>query len=228
MARSVSMFLHNCAYVGKSLAIYDAKQCGNILFNGFQTNISEEDKKSEDYVPITTQHFRPFNRWQKINYNQIRDLSTQDLYLNQDTKNLRIKCSILFFATCIFQPIGLSLNCINRISKITTLSHFWHRSKKPSYNLKGRIHEMKNDVLRVVTAPVILGAFLTASLYGLFRPYDGRKIYATLERASYGQSYKKFPSNKPDKFMNFFLAPCFQPMAKHHRFGGDIQDKYAW
>ena len=49
-----------------------------------------------------------------------------------------------------------------------------------------------------------------AALYGCIRPYDGRKLYATIERAMYGDSV---------------LAPCFQPSPTSHALGGDINRK---
>lgn len=58
--------------------------------------------------------------------------------------------------------------------------------------------------------PIAIIRLELAVIYGVFRPYDSRKLYATLERAQYGRH---------------ILAPCFQPGATNHLFGGDAYKK---
>ena len=54
---------------------------------------------------------------------------------------------------------------------------------------------------------------LLAAVYGLALPNNGKKLYATLERFAFG---------------DFVLAPCFQPRATSHLFGGDIEEEDQW
>jgi hypothetical protein len=227
----------NPGSICKQLAIGIAKQYGSILLNGFETNISEADKHHPSYVPITLAHFRPISTWGQSHTRRkmIEDLSTQDLYLPDEPNNIRRKCAAAFVGTLILQPIGLSCNCINRMAKIGTLAHLWHPTASENYNLKGRLLELKSDVLRVALTPLILGGLAASALYGIARPYDGRKLHATLERATYGITYKRFPlvpgkegAESPDKFMNFLTAACFQPKAVLHTFGGNILEENSW
>ena len=67
--------------------------------------------------------------------------------------------------------------------------------------------------MRIIATPVSILGLELAAIYGIFQPYDGRKLYASFERATYG---------------NFILAPCFQPDPKYHALGGDINEKDAF
>jgi len=84
--------------------------------------------------------------------------------------------------------------------------------KKP-YSFNASLKEAGKDLLRIFTTPIAYVGLELAAIYGRFRPYDGRKLYATIERAQYG---------------HFILAPCFQPQATRHLFGGDINNKNAF
>lgn len=78
-----------------------------------------------------------------------------------------------------------------------TLSHFWiKREGEEKYNFKARLIEAGKDLLRIVASPIAIIGLELAAIYGLMRPYDGRKLYATFERAIYG---------------NALIPPCFQP-----------------
>jgi hypothetical protein len=74
------------------------------------------------------------------------------------------------------------------------------------YSFQERLKDAGKDLLRVVTTPIALVGLELAAIYGIFNPYDGRKLYASIERAQYG---------------NFILAPCFQPDPRYHALGGD-------
>ena len=78
---------------------------------------------------------------------------------------------------------------------------------------ENKLADAGKDSLRIVAAPFSILGLELAALYGLIRPYDGRKMYATIERAMYG---------------NPILAPCFQPEPERHAFGGDINERNAF
>ncbi|MBS4171388.1 hypothetical protein NEOC95_002136 [Neochlamydia sp. AcF95] len=61
--------------------------------------------------------------------------------------------------------------------------------------------------------PVALVGLELAAIYGIFTPYNGRKLYASIERAQYGK---------------FTLAPCFQPGPTCHASGGNPQKRDAF
>lgn len=65
------------------------------------------------------------------------------------------------------------------------------------------------DALRIIASPIAIAGLELAAIYGIIRPYDGRKLYASIERAEY---------------RNFILVPCFQPDPTSHALGGDIKE----
>jgi len=67
--------------------------------------------------------------------------------------------------------------------------------------------------LRIVATPLVLVALELSALYGIFRPYDGRKLYASFERMQYN---------------HWILAPCFQPSPTNHLLGGDAKKQNAY
>lgn len=137
----------------------------------------------------------------------IADTSTERLYLNESKNVIRTKCALLALGTPIIQPVALIFNVAFRFIKLISFSHFWAPSKAQPYSFKARLAEAGKDLLRIVAAPLALIGLLASALYGIINPHDGRKLYATLERAFYS---------------DFRLAPCFQPSAKSHFFRGDI------
>jgi hypothetical protein len=105
----------------------------------------------------------------------------------------------------IGHPFASVFNIAYRIFKLVTFSHFWvekksevNESGEREYNFKARLTDAGQDLLRIVATPVAIIGLELVAIYGLFRPYDGRKLYASIERATYG---------------NGMLAPCFQPGA---------------
>jgi hypothetical protein len=70
--------------------------------------------------------------------------------------------------------------------------------------------EVGDDVGRIVLTviPILPVLFLVTAILGLAFPYEGRKLYATIERAAFCG--------------HFVLGACFQPYPKGHVFGSDI------
>jgi hypothetical protein len=136
------------------------------------------------------------------------DQATNRRYLNENPWIVRVKCGLLGLATPIAHPIASVANIVYRIARLFSFVHFREpRIGEQKYNFMARLQSAGRDLARVVATPFSLIGLQFAALYGLFRPYDGRKLYATLERATYG---------------HFIIAPCFQPGPKYHAFGGDI------
>jgi len=183
------------------------KGCGNTLFNGFSSDVSKIYKEYQ--VGIQLKHFNPINQWSLRNH-AIVDKSTANKYCNDSQMTVRKKCAALFAASFILQPIGLTLNLLNRIGKVVTFAHFWSSSQEKR-SFTARLAEWEEDLLRIVSTPLILLGMLSASLYGAtLSPYDGRKLYGTFERLAYSGGYQSF-SNDEICLNNYFLAPCFQP-----------------
>lgn len=199
---------------------------GNILLNGFASDISEEEKKRQ--VGLKFAHFNPTNQWSLENY-EIVDKTMGDKYCNDSTTTVRLKCAALFVASLIAQPIGLTLNLLNRIAKIFTFAHLWSPSQE-NYNFKARVCEWGKDILLVISTPLILIGMLFSALYGAtLSPYDGRKLYGSLERLAYSGGYQFFTTDNSRKSPhNYLLAPCFQPDPKAHLGGGALGQSNVW
>lgn len=215
-------------FIGNGL-LFMGKQYFNVLFNGFQLDISEKDKKTARFVATNLAHFDLSNQWKPTTFSRwIQDSITGDLYLNEEASLIQKKCAAVFFGTLILHSVGLVLNAINRILKWITLAHFWVPSPDNKYHFTARIKESVADLLRVVFTPLIFVGLLLFSLYGASYPNDGRKGYASLARIAYKGGYKIFRIFPNDLFMYYLIAPCFQPEAAGHAFGGSLRQKNQW
>jgi xanthosine utilization system XapX-like protein len=90
---------------------------------------------------------------------------------------------------------------------VVSFAHFWIKKdweENDKYSLSGRCCDLQEDLLRVLITPVGIVALELSAIFGIFSPYNGRKLYASCERLLYGDS---------------ILAPCFQPDATKHLFG---------
>lgn len=151
--------------------------------------------------------FHPVNQWKvhhpnvgdfiDFTYSVLIDETTSREYSNESKECVSEKCQKLTLATPIVHSIASCINIAYRIVRLVTLSHFWWGlNKEAPYSLKERTKEAGKDLLRIFTTPFAFIGLELAAIYGIFSPYNGRKLYATIERAQYGNSV---------------LAPCFQP-----------------
>ncbi len=164
--------------------------------------------------PIKFSHFIPCNRWDAGQNNLYTvDRSNGDVYLNDSPKVKRLKCLALVVATPIVQAVGLLLNVANRVAKLMTLSHFWYADQSFDGSFKDRLFTFCTDVLRVACTLIFYVGLELSAVYGLMRPNDGGKLYATFERCAYGRH---------------LLAPCFQPSPTSHLGGGDLRVANSW
>lgn len=175
-------------------------------------------------MSVTLRDFQPINNWkpdskgEKWQYGEekgtpkfIVDQTTKRGYLNESGWVVGHKCFFLTLGTPFVHPIAAIVNIAYRIKKLVILTHFWMDIEgEIEYNFKARLAEAGKDLLRIIASPIAVIGLELAAIYGMFRPYDGRKMYASIERAIYG---------------DFILAPCFQPDPKYHAFGGDINKK---
>ncbi len=164
-----------------------------------------------------------------------RDSLSGAIYLNQPTDHLRFKLSFLtgFLAGVIGgNAISLVLNAAYRALKIVSLSHFWlpiscvdERQDSESYHFENRCIEFAKDIARIVAAPFAwLGLFFASWIGGAIDPRengprDGAKIFSSIEIAMYGGTMEEG---------HFCWAPCYQPNAISHGFGGNVNQERAY
>ncbi|KIC74701.1 hypothetical protein DB42_AZ00560 [Neochlamydia sp. EPS4] len=150
-------------------------------------------------------------KWSDGSPKYLIDTSTGRKYWNEPKNSVRFKCFLLILGTPIVHSLASLVNTAYRIVKLASFSHFWTgKATENSYSFKGRLKDAGQDLLRVVTPPVVLVGLELAAIYGIFTPYNGRKLYASIERAQYGK---------------FTLAPCFQPGPICHASGGAPQKR---
>lgn len=169
---------------------------------------------------VSIKDFQPINTWKldldgpKWFYSNepryIIDTTTDRRYWNESKGCVGFKCFLLTLGTPIVHPIAAIVNIAIRVLKILSLSHFWLPT---SHSLKGRLKDVGQDLLKILISPLVIPALELAAIYGMVTPYDGRKLYASIERAIYG---------------SFILAPCFQPDPEIHAFGGNPLEQNAY
>lgn len=173
--------------------------------------------------PVSWKHFKPYSIWEveqdgSVYTNSepkyIKDTSTSERYLNESSSVIRFKCALLVLGTPIVHTIASILHIAYNLAKLFSFYHFWksqdEKQEKTDYNLNERAHDLGMDVFHIFFAPLNVLYLTLSALYGIFRPHDGRKLYASGERFAYGQP---------------ILAPCFQPEPEAHLFGSDINSQ---
>ncbi|MCE2983928.1 MAG: hypothetical protein LW832_10245 [Parachlamydia sp.] len=165
---------------------------------------------------ILLKDFQPINHWvlgergprfwDVLDIPQfIIDQSTGRKYLNESANVVRFKCFLLTLGTPFAHAVASLVNVADRIVKLITLSHL--RSHGVTMQAA---REASIDALLIFMTPISYLSLELAACYGMLSPYDGRKLYASIERAQYG---------------HFILAPCFQPEPTRHAFGGNINQR---
>lgn len=135
------------------------------------------------------------------------DMSTGRKYLNEEKSVVGFKCFLLTFGTIPVHAIASVINIALRIVTLVTFADFWLPGNSGRNDLKSRAMDYLENLLKIASAPLVIIALELSAIFGMVMPYDGRKLYASFERWSYG---------------SFILAPCFQPDPTSHLFGGDI------
>lgn len=172
---------------------------------------------------LTLNDFKPVNSWtEDPDPNEVYDTggpmyiidqSTGEKYLNHSPL---AKLVVFLILATVGTPVCHTLSMIGhtayRIAKLMTGAHFWiPKENEKAYSLKKRGLEAAEDLLKIVTAPLVLCALEASAIYAFFRPLDGSKLYASFERFAF--------------YDRFFLAPCCQPSPTRHLLGGDLRTR---
>lgn len=178
-------------------------------------------------MSVKLNDFQPLNKWIEDTEGEkfescsgeeipkyIIDQTTNRKYLNESRFCVGNKCLLLTIGTPFVHAIAGIIAVAFRTLKVISFYHFWRvKTSEDHYDGKERLKDLGKCLLRIVLEPIaILGLELSA-LYGVLNPYDGRKLYASIERAQYG---------------HFILAPCFQPDPTQHLLGSDVNHRNVW
>ncbi|MBY0529701.1 MAG: hypothetical protein K2P51_05875 [Rhabdochlamydiaceae bacterium] len=172
---------------------------------------------------VTLGDFQPINTW-KPNLvgpkwgdrdpKYLIDMTTGRRYWNESEGCVGFKCFLLTVGTPIVHSVASLVSVAHKVIRLVAFFHFWKDVKgEKKYPFEERLNDVGMDLLRVVTTPIVFVGLELAAIYGIFAPYNGRKLYASIERAQYG---------------GFILAPCFQPDPKYHALGGNPEKRNAF
>lgn len=145
---------------------------------------------------ITLRDFQPINTWKPDLDGKkwidggpmyLTDMTTKRKYYNESKAWVGFKCFYLTLRTPIVQSIFSVVFTALKIIDLVRFSHFISdKEGEKSYSFKERLKDAGKDLLRIVTTPIALIGLELAAIYGIFSPYNGRKLYASIERAQYG------------------------------------------
>lgn len=166
---------------------------------------------------VTLKDFQLFNTWEVEKNGRpfingkpafIIDETTKQKYWNESKGCVGLKCFLLTLGTPIVHSIASLVNVAYRIVNLISFYHFWKDKElgEYPYSFKERLKEVEEDLLRIIGTPIAVIGLEFAAIFGIFSPYNGRKLYASIERAQYETC---------------ILAPCFQPEPTYHLFGGN-------
>ena len=180
--------------------------------------------KPSEAVDIVLNDFQPINSWVEENGGEtfddktttkyIIDLSTNRKYWNQPTWLIRIKGFLLCLGTPLVHLVASVYIIGIKSIRLISFWHFWKKAEPDQAHFIARLADAGTDLLHLIAAPFVYVALECAALYTVILPHDGRKLYASIERAQYGQQL--IPFVFPE-----LLAPCFQPSPTKHLFRGD-------
>ncbi len=141
----------------------------------------------------------------------IIDKTTNTPYLNEPKYLIRLKCFALIFGTVI-QIIAALLKGILFLAIFATglfANDAICRTLWPD-SPDDLAANFAKSFLKIFAIPLYSTALAVTAVYGLFNPYDARKIYSGLESAYFDE---------------WRLAPCFQSEASSHFFGSRIDQQ---
>jgi len=186
---------------------------------------------------VTLRDFQPYNTWRIQDSGQRYDggepvfyhldMSSDKIYSYQSPKCLRYKCVALLLWTVIAHVIKIAKRVFDVATLYCFCSHDDHSRSR--YSLKERVTNLIQDPLKTLATPLLVILLEISAFYGVFNPFDGRKLYATVERAA----YQWFGMEGVDIFCRpdrpYYCAPCFQPGQEiRHALGGDPNKPEAW
>jgi|GEM_PF-2687415 len=115
------------------------------------------------------------------------DLTTKKRYLKESPNELRKEFATMFVCGIFIHTLGAISSIFENVVRVLSFrSFFEHTHTKEESRFGNRAIHFLADIGRIATAPVAVVALQIACLYGIVFPNNGRKIYATIDRAQFG------------------------------------------
>lgn len=140
--------------------------------------------------------------WRGKTHHFVRDQETGYLYNNDSPRLLRFKCFLLTPRIWI----DTALRTIHHLAMAA-----FHTLKIPFILCQGKarfllqIKKISSYMTEAVRAPVYGLLCCGAALYGMFKPFEGRRLFGLFERSLNNQNLRV------DFRERHYVAPCFKP-----------------
>ena len=110
------------------------------------------------------------------------DQTTGNRYLNISEKTLLACSAIVVVVSPIIEAIGVVANVID----FASFTIYWIKGEDANTEnyFIAKIINVGIRLLKIAAAPISFVALELAAIYGLFRPYDGRKMYEIITRVT--------------------------------------------
>ena len=172
--------------------------------------------------------------------NYIEDVRTGELYLDEPTYVVAVKCAVITLGMPLYAfgrmtwnlvktPIEIGTIALDAIRQLSTQLRQCHLKESAS-TLKTAVIQSTaafgHGLYEIVKAPLFMLGCELAAIYGIFRPYHGRKYEAILEHfwqrgVSYKNDFVSIPARPGESCWEAFrkdimnahtcyLARCFQ------------------
>lgn len=160
--------------------------------------ILEDDKPQITYENGQTRFRRATLTWRKKTYSLLWDSKTNEIYNCDSKKTIRYKCALLIPKTFIDTTVRTIYHLATALFKSLLFPYYLLQGKEKT----GKIFYSYADIFR---APFYGVLCESAALYGLFKPYQGRKMYGYFERSLNRQN------DQINFHKKYYTARCFKP-----------------
>ena len=150
-------------------------------------------------------------RWEKVEFYWrgkttcfVRDTKTSYIYSSDSKKLIRIKCLLLGVKTPLDALCRTLYHVAMTVFRLIALPFCAVlKGKKRTFKLLKNSARSLADIFR---APLYGVAGTGVALYGVIKPYEGRRLYGYLERGLNRQHHHTSLRKK------YYSAPCFRPI----------------
>ncbi len=142
----------------------------------------------------------------------VLDPKTNQLYINDDRFEVRIKFLLLIVGVSIFHTmlaiLQIIVSCFKLFKDLIKVLIGGYN------NITKNFYDLFEDLCKIIIVPLLVAALEITAMIGLIFPLNSRKIFASIERLMvnsfevhnyYNNEFSVFKNNK------FILAACFQP-----------------
>ncbi|MBM3207644.1 MAG: hypothetical protein FJZ57_03445 [Chlamydiae bacterium] len=252
--------IHLANTVPANFFVQSAQTIFHSLYSLFSSCVSSQQESREPvWKEVVVNKLDPYGR-ERMDRNQINNsrlanfvyvmhTPSGDLYNDDPLETVRTKCLLValgspVLATCrafagaVRTVVDTAVAAGRFFSSLSSNHSSQDRSQLQSRILQDWSTSMKDNLLKVVTAPFLLLGMEFGAIIGLLAPFEGRRIVATAEsmynNAVGAKNAHCFLDDLIDGNVNsenlmqklarpnvFFLANCFQPQGNIHDKVGD-------